>query len=915
MPLQPGMRLGRYEIVSLLGEGGFANVYEGYQREYDRKVAIKVLHEWLSKDRRIVLRFREEAIKTFNLQHPNIVRVIDFQEDKGLYFIVMELVEGKSLRQIMNERNAIDVAHDEMAATRLHEADEGKTRLHQVSSSYQRLDLGVVSSIFQDVCNALSYAHSRGIIHRDVKPDNILVSMDGRALLVDFGIAKAQDEALHLTSTGVRVGSALYMAPEQIKVGGQKDDHRSDIYSLGVTLYEVLTGTPPFVAADAASIWRMHLEDDPVPPSEINPDLPSRYDEIVLKCLEKDPDRRYQTAAEVALALAEVVPPEPITVLFGVTPSEKPKGSVEEEVAFLVCPSCGYAFQSDGEIITCPACGHQFSGQQGRRLYQQRAISGEALLRELNLEENLPLDVKDYEYKKSLESRLEEIHSRAMQVGEEIFSSGSVVLPEEHDMPQNRYIRASSEILDAVGLLESKAIASFLVNRNVRRYWRQVAYKLKSVAYGAIGKYHTAVAAQHKEHGKTFAAYEQSTSWYQMAQEQAKKSGAEKERLTARFEGSEALVRLVLDFAQDGDDSGTEQVMRALDGVPDTFLGAGMDRKAASSYVGLYRSKLEEIEEAEKEIGEILRFVATIWKDWCLSDRDSILAALRTRISYEFLERLDVLIEKSMFVRFGLWALVFLLWFVVRSAFTGGTVLRAWHVLSLLPAPGFLLPSAGSIRTALAGLMVLVPWIGGYWWRRSLPTIKEKTRTDKSYRADAALTLVAMLTLISWTVVWLYAGILAGIGFFVGKYRLKENGGHKSRVWVYIGLAALALFIVSTMLYATLSSSVVFPLMAISGWIAGKYIRRLDMLASASRRIDEKRNFAGKAYDLLHARLLYPNEMPVTSPKSIETGAPAVVQACREYGCQIAPLDLRELVNQAYSRVSLVFSRMRRRSE
>ncbi len=910
MALQPGMHLGRYEIISLLGEGGFADVYEGYQREYDRRVAIKVLHEWLSKDRRIVARFREEAIKTFNLQHPNIVRVIDFQEDKGLYFIVMELVEGRSLRQLINARDAVDVAHDEAAATRLHGIDDVETRLHQVSSSYQKLDLGIVSSIFQDVCSALSYAHGMGIIHRDVKPDNILVSKDGRALLVDFGIAKAQDEALQLTSTGVRIGSALYMAPEQIRVVDRKDDYRSDVYSLGVTIYEVLTGTPPFVAADAKDIWRMHLTATPVPPSRVEPALPPSCDEIVLKCLEKNPDDRYQSAEEVAQALVSVASPKPITTLFGITPPNAARREKKEK-DIIVCPACGYEFHSTGELVTCPACSHRFSIQEGRKSYQRRKSMGDGLLRDLELDRSLPLDVKDHEYRRSIKGRLDEVYSRALQAGEDMLSNGSVVLPEEDVDSPDGYLKASSEILATGALLESEAIISFLVNRGARRYWRQAACKLKAVAYGVIGKYHTAVAASGKDHEKAAREYEQAVSWYQKAQEQAKKSGEEKDILTSRFEGSEALAKLVLDFAQGGSDDGVEQVIRSLDGVPDAFWGAGADRKRARSYEGLYQSRLSAIETAKNEIDETQNSVVAAWKEWCASDAGAFLAPLRTKISSEVLQRLGALIRNDMLVHLALWVSVFLLWAIARAAFTTGTVLRAWQALSLLPTPHFLLPSAGSMRTALAGLTILVPWSWGYWRDILLAMPKDISQKENSGKLDIAFTLMAMLTLVPWITVWIYGGILAGAGYVLGKYLDRETSGNKPRLGMYTGLALLAIFTVYLVIRATLFSVILIPVLALAGWLVGIHMRRLDALVLASRLLDEKSNLVAREYDFLRSRLLFTDEMPVAAPEGGETGARFIERACQAAGCQVVPWDLKEIAGKAHSGLLPALGKMR----
>ncbi len=854
MSLQPGMHLGRYEIVALLGEGGFANVYEGYQREYDRRVAVKVLHEWLAKDARIVARFREEAIKTFNLQHPNIVRVLDFQEDRGHYFIVMELVNGQSLRQLINARDATDFVHDDVAATRLHDDANAKTQLHQLSSSYQELDLGIISSIFRDVCAALTYAHGEQIIHRDVKPDNILVARDGRALLVDFGIAKAQDEALHLTSTGVRIGSALYMAPEQIRVSGkQESDYRSDIYSLGVTLYEVLTGTPPFVAREAQSIWRMHLEDQPIPPSRQKPDLPERLDAVVLKCLAKDPNDRYQNATDVAQALSDLITPKPITILFSSTPPVTAKKRREEK-AKLVCPACGYDFHATDVKAICPACGYEFPAEEGGQAFSQREARASKFLRDLGLSADLSLDVKAYEYDKSIKTPLQAATRHAVEHAKEVFADGVVVLPEESpDLPQ-KYTDTSAALFDVAALMESQALKEFQVKRTARRYRRQSVHKARALACAVIGKYHTSLAASRENHDEVVKGYEQSVNWYQRAQEHGKQSDEQREALTSRFEAAEMLVKLILDFPPEGQDRLAEQAVRVFDDLPPDFWGAEADKKKANSYRGLYAEKLETIERAKKEIANTQATTLGYGKKWRASDEKSLLAPLRARLNTLFAQQLPSLLPHDAEIHLTLWIGIFLLWLLGRALLPLGSLIRAAHVLALLPMPHFLSPAIGLIGTAISGLLILAPWILGYWggYGRARPSVKHFNQID------LILSFVAILTLLPWLGLWLYGALLMGLGVIAGRYLDKKRAFKRGdKVGMVIGGALLVLFLLYLVLYAAPLTLVLAALVGLAGWLSGDYLCRLDVTSTALQQINENLSLLEKESTLLVARLLY----------------------------------------------------------
>lgn len=271
-----GQTLGKYRILQALGRGGMAQVYRAYHPPLDRYVAIKVLRSDLAEQDEFLSRFRHEAYAVSRLRHPAIVQVFDFDVQDDIYYMVMELLEGDTLR----------------------------ARLNQYRTKGERMPLPEILRILKDVLGGLQYAHGEGIIHRDLKPANIMLTQRGQAVLTDFGIAQIVG-ATQYTVSGALMGTLNYMAPEQ----GLKGvcDARSDLYSLGIVFYEMLTGYTPFDAETPLAILLKHLN-DPLPlPSQVDPTLPAALEQIVLKTLAKEPADRFQTARDMLAAIEKVL--------------------------------------------------------------------------------------------------------------------------------------------------------------------------------------------------------------------------------------------------------------------------------------------------------------------------------------------------------------------------------------------------------------------------------------------------------------------------------------------------------------------------------------------------------------------------------------------------------------------------------
>jgi eukaryotic-like serine/threonine-protein kinase len=281
----------RYLLQNRIGSGGMATIYRARDLQMDREVAVKVLREAYSTDPKFVTRFQREARAASALKHPNIVQVYDYGQTNGNYYIVMELIEGTDLRSYLSSHDVLDV------------------------------DRAII--IAHDIALGLGAAHRRGIVHRDVKPQNVLIGIDGSIKLTDFGIVSVYKDANaeRLTTSGMTLGTVQYFAPEQAQ--GEIVSPAADVYALGIVMYEMLTGHPPFDGNSPVVVAMQHIQDQPVPPCQFNPSIPAALEEIILRCLEKAPGARFPDGSQLARAL-EMLGDAKISETASMTPGHVP---------------------------------------------------------------------------------------------------------------------------------------------------------------------------------------------------------------------------------------------------------------------------------------------------------------------------------------------------------------------------------------------------------------------------------------------------------------------------------------------------------------------------------------------------------------------------------------------------------------
>ena len=279
----PRLYSNRYQVTHLIARGGMALVYQAQDVLLNRAVALKILYPELSADPLFVERFRREAQAAAKLSHPNIVPVFDWGEDDGTYFIVMELIDGTSLAEVLRGSRTLTASRS--------------------------------AQLIAQVASALGYAHRNGVVHRDVKPGNILITSDGQVKVTDFGIAQAVAVEDHLAEEGSVMGTATYFSPEQAE--GAAVDGRSDVYSLGVVLFEMLVGRPPFIGDSPVEVSSQHVHGSVPPPSQFNDTIPRDLEAIVMEALAKSPSQRYQTADEFRADLLRFSEGQPVRAAQG----------------------------------------------------------------------------------------------------------------------------------------------------------------------------------------------------------------------------------------------------------------------------------------------------------------------------------------------------------------------------------------------------------------------------------------------------------------------------------------------------------------------------------------------------------------------------------------------------------------------
>ena len=313
---------GRYIIEELIGQGGMSSVYKATDPNLRRVVAIKLIHPHLSNNTDFVRRFEEEAAAVAQLNHPNIIKVYDFNVDGDVYYMVLEFVPGETLQD----------------------------RLKRLNQQERRMSNSEVVDITSSMCDALGYAHKRNMLHRDIKPANIMLSTEGRAVLMDFGVVKMMGGQQH-TATGAVIGTALYMSPEQAR--GEHPDTRADIYSLGVTLFEMVSGRPPFEADSAMSTLLMHVT-DPIPDIQaLNPDVPDGLKAVIDRALAKSADDRFQTMEEMGAALRASLSGGQAAPV-GATMIEEPPAQAGPAATYIEQPSPDSDFGAAGTMIEEP---------------------------------------------------------------------------------------------------------------------------------------------------------------------------------------------------------------------------------------------------------------------------------------------------------------------------------------------------------------------------------------------------------------------------------------------------------------------------------------------------------------------------------------------------------------------------------
>ncbi len=600
-----GQTLGEFELLERLGSGKFADVYRANWPARRRQVALKVFKDSLADASKgvtldLVSLARDEARRSFSLDHPNIVKGYGLYDVGEHSLMIMDLVDGPTLYDLLAARrpavpgefgtaapsgpSAIGdetvfdpglrdsqlagreetVVHSDEESDRADAGRLGPARLPtQVVSAdeatpvdaprYPPLALGYVATIANDLCAALDYAHERGVVHRDLKPENIFIAWNGVALLGDFGVALAQ-EASSLMRTGMIIGTVHYMSPEQAK-GLRKIDGRSDIYSLGVVLYHMLTGTLPFEGA-LLTLLDAHQRQTPERPSLRRGDIPLALEQVVLKCLAKEPKDRYASAHDLAAAIKRVVAPLPLAdlpELVAHVRSERPSSAPGSEKqlrqeAAGYCPSCGSPLTADEVASSCDACYRVLKPGEAAGEAKRLATDAAAFAASFKLDAVTDWGVLEWEYRRTIRPALEPKLQDVVATWAELLDAGSVVPPQWDYIAQQRDSRllpAAKQLFNLICLWNATSVDRFLVHDDfVKERTRRTA-ELRGQAYQLLGLHHCAVAAACTTHADIVRGYSAARHWFGKAAEDLANVAAD---LSAAATFAACLTQVILDY-------------------------------------------------------------------------------------------------------------------------------------------------------------------------------------------------------------------------------------------------------------------------------------------------------------------------------------------------------------------------------
>lgn len=683
-----GQTLGEFELLERLGSGKFADVYRANWPARRRQVALKVFKDSLADASKgvtldLVSLARDEARRSFSLDHPNIVKGYGLYDVGEHSLMIMDLVDGPTLYDLLAARrpaapgefgtaapsgpSAIGdetvfdpglrdsqlvgreetVVHSDEESDRPDAGPLGPARLPTkvVSAGeaapvdaprHTPLALGYVATIANDLCEALDYAHGRGVVHRDLKPENIFIAWNGVTLLGDFGVALAQ-EASSLMRTGMIIGTVHYMSPEQAK-GLRKIDGRSDIYSLGVVLYHMLTGTLPFEGA-LLTLLDAHQRQTPERPSLRRGDIPLALEQVVLKCLAKEPKDRYASAHDLAAAIKRAVAPLPLTDLPELVaharskrPSSAP-GSEKQlrQEAAGYCSSCGSPLTADEAASSCGACYRVLKPGEAAGEAKRLATDAAAFAASFKLDAVTDWGVLEWEYRRTIRPALEPKLQDVAATWAKLLDAGSVVPPQWNYIAQprdSRLLPAAKQLFNLICLWNATSVDRFLVHDDfVKERTRRTA-ELRGQAYQLLGLHHCAVAAASTTHADTVRGYTAARHWFGKAAEDLANVAAD---LSAAATFAAGLTQVILDYPDQprAADALTAPVIPVKAGGRQ-ISGLATDLQVLTSYRGADERSRTRLRGGEANVARLLEK-----GDAALADREATLQDLADRARAE----------------------------------------------------------------------------------------------------------------------------------------------------------------------------------------------------------------------------------------------------------------------------------------